>query len=298
MVFALRTPASQLGLLAARATVASPRTSQLVALAAYGPPTSADLRVSQLVALAAYAPPASARVRDAQVALLIARAAGESNVAARVSQAALLIAYGTGVPGSPRSDSWTFVADGHRFWVLPLGAEGDWAFDTVTKEWTQLQTQGFPGLNFTHGVMWGTSRVMGGDALYPFLYELDPNQPDDEGWRAVSHVVTGGVQTRSTDSIGVANFRLAASIGHQSDTPVDVNLTFSDDNGNTWSGPFVVTIAAGVYNTSLNWPALGSFTAPGRVFRVSDFGGFLSIAGADASLNNYDDDDGDSNVIR
>lgn len=293
MASALNTPTSLLSALVASASGAIPRASLLAALAAYAPPLSQGARTSQLAVLAALAPPESFEARESQVALLIARSAGASNVTARTSQAALVIAYGTGVPGDPRTDSWTFVMDGHRFWVLPLGAEGDWAYDTVTKQWCQLATQGFPGLNFTHGVMWGNLRVMGGDALYPFLYELDPTQADDEGWRPVSHIVTGGVQTRSPNMIGVANFRLAASVGHQSDTPVDVNLTFSDDNGNTWSDPFVITIEAGVFDTTLVWSALGSFQAPGRIFQIADEGGFLSISGADAALNNYDDDDAD-----
>lgn len=290
MASALHAWTPQLQLLAARATVAVPRTSQLVAMAAVGPPFSAELRTSQLVALAAFGPPAARAARDSQLQLLVAYSAGEANVRTRTSQAALLIAYGTGVPGDPRTDSWTYVLDGHRFWVLPLGAEGDWAYDVVTKQWAQLDTQGFPGLNFTHGVMWGL-RIMGGDALYPFLYELDPTESDDEGWRPVAHVVTGGVQTRSPNMIGVANFRLTASVGFESDTPVDVNLTFSDDNGNTFSDPFVITIDAGVYNTQLVWSALGSFTAPGRIFQIADNGGFLSISGADVALNNYDEDD-------
>jgi hypothetical protein len=287
----LRAFVSQLQLLAARATVAAPRVAQLLGYAAIGPPTAPRAYVSQALVLAAFGPPQSRSARDSQALLQIARS-GEGNVSVLSSQALLLIAYGSGVPGTPRTDAWTYTLDGHRMWVLPLGLEGDWQYDTITKQWSQLQTQGFVGLNFTHGVQW-KSRIMGGDALYGFLYELDPNQVDDEDFRPVEHIVTGGIQTRSPNQIGVANFRMAASIGYQSDSPVDVILQFSDDNGNTWSDPnaFIITINEGVYNTALVWDALGSFQAPGRIFRVTDYGGFLSISGADAALNNYDEDD-------
>jgi hypothetical protein len=293
MTSALHSAASKLDVLAARARPAPPRATQLAVLASYAPGDAEALDTSQLAALVACAPPSAQQSRTAQAQALVAFAVGEVNVAAEVSQAGMLIAYGTGVPNSTRSDSWTFVMDGHRFWVLPLGPEGDWAYDTVTKQWCKLYTQGFNGLNFTHGVMWGL-RVVGSDLLYPVLYEMAASYPDDEGWRPVMHVVTGGIATRSPNMIGVANFRVTASVGALSDASTDVNLTFSDDNGVTWSDPFTITLAQGAQNQPLVWSALGSFAAPGRIFQISDQGGMLSIYGADASLNNYDEDDNEA----
>lgn len=262
--------------------------SQFGLLASTTPGEPAPL-VSQVVMLAAYGPPETKFARVSQDQLLVARSAGETDVSPRVSQAQLLIAYGTGVPDSTRADSWTFVLDGHRFWVLPLGPEGDWAYDTVTKQWSQFITQGFDGLNFAHGVMWKL-RIFGSDLLYPYLYELTADQADDEGFRPVEHVVTGGVATRAPDMIGVANFRLTGSTGKLSDATTSVNLTFSDDNGNSWVGPFTIDLAEGQTDQPLVWSGLGSFAAPGRIFQVSDAGGMLSLYGADAALNNYDDD--------
>ena len=106
-------------------------------------------------------------------------------VATDVKQLEVLVAYGTAEPFDNRQSAWTFTLDGHKFYVLPLGPEGDWAFDTTTGTWCQLQTDGFYGLNFTRGVMWGL-RIMGGDLLYPYLYEMDPNQHYDEDWRAIN----------------------------------------------------------------------------------------------------------------
>lgn len=272
MTAALSTLVYKLDILTAQeAAPTSPRLLQAAVLVAYGPPQSQFARVTQAQAL-------------------VARAAAEGNVAARATQAALLIAYGTGVPDPTRSDSWTYVLDGHRFWVLPLGPEGDWQYDTITKQWSQLVTQGFDGLNFTHGIMWGL-RIFGGDVLYPSLYEMDPTQPDDEGWRPVEHVVTGAISTRSPNMVGMANFRCTASVGALSDASTDVDLTFSDDNGHAWVGPFTIGVAAGAYDTQLLWSALGSFSAPGRILKISDSGGMLSIYGADAGLNNFDEDD-------
>lgn len=238
-------------------------------------------RLSQLAALVAYGPPETKFTHESQKVLLAATAQG-NNVTTRISQAALLVAYGTGVPSTQRSASWTFVLDGHRFYVLPLGPEGDWAYDMTTKEWCQLQSQGFPGINFTHGVMWGI-RVIGGDALYTYLYELDPNQPLDESWREVQHMVTGGLATRTRSVIGVANFTLTASVGLDSEIDQNISLAFSDDNGVTWSKEFTFPLTD-VSSQVLTWNALGSYAAPGRVFRITDYSGPIRLDGADAVL--------------
>lgn len=288
MASALRSLTPQVGLLAATARVPTPRLAQAAAEAARA--TVPAPRMAQVAVLAAYAPPSSQDSRSSQLQVLSADASPAANIKPRTSQAMLLIAYGTGVPITQTANSWTFVMDGHRFWVLSLGPEGDWAYDTTTKQWCQLTTQGYPGLNFTQGVMWNL-RVMGGDVLDPYLYELDPDQPDDQGWRPVQHVVTGGLQTRSPNQIGVANFRLAGSAGVLSDATTDVLLEFSDDNGKTWTAMEPITVAQGDVSLPLVWSALGSFGAPGRIFRITDDGGMLSLFGADASLNNYDEDD-------
>lgn len=201
---------------------------------------------------------------------------------AHVTQTMCLVAYFEGQPAISRQDAWTFVMDGHRFYVLPLGPEGDWAYDTTTHEWCQLRTSGFDGLNFTHGCMWGL-RVMGGDSLYTYLWEMDPTQPFDEEWREVQRKVTGGIATRGRSAVGVANFSVTASVGDDQSINMPVSLAFSDDNGVTWSKEFDIPLTdAG--SQLLIWNALGSFAAPGRVFRITDTAGPVRLDGADVVL--------------
>ncbi|CAN5950626.1 unnamed protein product [Sphagnum jensenii] len=229
-------------------------------------------KVSTLGVYIAYGPPEAHYAQLPQLGAIIAETAGNTNVTGRVSQAAALIAYATATPTSPRTNAWTFVLDGHRFYVLPLGLEGDWMYDTTTKEWSQIQTQGFSGLNFTHGVMWD-QRIMGGDSLYPVLLEIDPNQGLDDGFRPVEHVVTGGLAMRGRNSVGVANFTLTASVAdEQSAANSSMSLAFSDDNGVTYSEEFALPLTD-MSSQQLIWNALGSFSAPGRVFRITDYSG-------------------------
>jgi hypothetical protein len=240
-----------------------------------------NVSASQFATLAAYGPPQTQYGFDSQGSLLAAIAQG-NNVTTSVSQAVMLTAYGTGVPSTASQPAWTFVLDGHRFYVLPLGPEGDWAYDFTTQEWCQLQSQGFPGINFTHGVMWGL-RVIGGDALYTYLYEMDPNVGLDEGWREVQHMVTGGIPTRTRSVIGVANFTLTASVGDDTADDMAISLAYSDDNGVTWSQEFDMALTD-VSTQQLIWNALGSFAAPGRVFRITDYSGPIRLDGADVVL--------------
>ena len=270
----------ELGLIAEQ-TQASPHVSQ-----AFGEMASqrqASTRVLQMLGEIAYGPTATKSIDVTQCLVQVAYTAGATNLAAHASQILCQIAYSTSPPSQSRQQSWTFVLDGHRFYVLPLGAEGDWAYDTTTKEWCQLQTQGFNGLNFTKGVMWGP-RVMGGDAQYSYLLEMDPNQPFDDGWRPIQRVVTGGVATRSRANIGVGSFSLTASVGDDQSVSLPISLAFSDDNGVSWSQEFPIPLT-NVSSQLLIWNALGSFSAPGRVFRVTDYAGPVRLDGADCVLN-------------
>lgn len=242
-----------------------------------------SVRPTQFAVELAYAPPSTKDVANGQQAMLVATSAGSTNVTTNTSQAVLLAAYKDTAPGIARQQAWSFVLDGHRFYVLPLGEEGDWAYDPTTKEWSQLQTQGFEGLNFTRGVMWGI-RIIGGDQLFPFLLEMDPNQPLDDEWRAVQHIVTGGIATRSRANIGVGNFSIVASVNDVAEAGKTINLSWSDDNGSTWSAEQPITLT-GEASQFLIWNSLGSFTIPGRIFRISDEAGPVRLDGADVVLN-------------
>lgn len=257
------------------------RVSQFLELGALQNP--ADPRVTQQVSLLSYGPPASKDVRNSQQDFLVAGGTEQGNTQVMVTQMSMLGAYSVNEPGTARQAAWTFVLDGHRFYVLPLGPEGDWAYDTTTKEWTQFKTQGFDGLNFTKGVMWGL-RIIGGDKYYTYLYEMDPNQPLDDGWRSIKRIVTGGIPSRSRAHIGVSNFSIVASVDDIDVVGEEISLAWSDDNGKTWSEEQPIALT-GEPSQFLIWNALGSFASPGRIFRVTDEAGPVRIDGANVVLN-------------
>lgn len=198
-------------------------------------------------------------------------------------QIGMYVAYSNIQPILSRTKCSTFILDGHRFYLLSLGQEGDWLYDVTTQEWSQLQTQGFQGTNFIHPVNWGL-RVVGSDIFYSHLLELDPNQTYDNGFRNVQHIVTGGIPTRSRNAIGVDNFTLTASVGDDGSVTLPMSLALSDDNGVTYTPEFTVPLT-NVGSQTLIWSSLGSFAAPGRIFRVTDYSGPVRIDGADCVLS-------------
>ncbi len=193
-----------------------------------------------------------------------------------------------GAPAASRKRAWSYVLDGHTFYVLDLGAQGTWLYDITTDQWCQFITQGYIAWNFANGCMWG-QRIVAGDLLTTDVWEMVPSAIFDNGATEIIHTVTGGVATRSRIFHSVDSFYLSASNGQALD-PVNASVTleFSDDQGKTWITMDTFSIAAGNYSQEFAWIGLGSFARPGRIFKIIDSGGFLRIDAADAGIDGFD----------
>ena len=187
-----------------------------------------------------------------------------------------------------RKRAWTFTLDGHTFYVLDMGQEGTFLWDKTTNQWTQFITKGYVGWNFANGCMWG-QRVIAGDMLTTDIWEMSPGSLFDNGATEIIHVVTGGIATRNRIYHSVESFTLAASVATLLDPAgASVTLSFSDDQGVTWTTMDTLPLT-GATSQEIAWTSLGSFCNPGRVFKITDSGGFLRIDGADAQIDNFDE---------
>lgn len=188
-----------------------------------------------------------------------------------------------------RKRAWSFVLDGHTFYVLDLGSQGTWAYDKSTNQWAQFITKGYAQWNFANGCMWG-QRIVAGDMLTTDVWEMQPGALFDNGAKEITHVVTGGVATRNRIYHSVDSFFLACSVGQLQDAgaAAKVTLSFSDDQGKTWTSMDTYTLTQGDFSGEIAWRSLGSFAAPGRIFKITDTGGFLRIDGADAGIDGFD----------
>lgn len=273
-------------------TALATRTSQMPLVEL---PVKADSRprTSGMVMLALDVPPESKIARDSQIALLMPRSAGDTNVTVRSSQLTVQFLYKTSNPSVKRNRAWFFTLDGHAFYVLDLGPEGTFLYDQVTNQWCRFITDGFDGWNFVNGSMWG-KRIVGADSISTTIWEMIPTAVLDEGWRDITHVVTGGLTTRSRTTIAVDAVRVSGSVGQLDEVNgATFTLRYSDDQGKTWSDNFDISLIEDDFDGEMAWRSLGSFMAPGRIFEFSDVGGLLRIDGADAFLNGFDNDQQD-----
>jgi hypothetical protein len=187
-----------------------------------------------------------------------------------------------------RKRAWSYVLDGHTFYVLDLGAQGTFVYDQSTNQWSKFITEGYLNWNFASGCMWG-QRIVAGDLLTTDIWEMNPSALFDNGATEIVHVVTGSVATRSRTYHSVDSFRLACSVGQVLDpNGASVTLSFSDDQGETWTTMDTIPIPEGNITQEIAWLSLGAFSAPGRIFKITDSGGFLRIEGADAGIDGVD----------
>jgi hypothetical protein len=187
--------------------------------------------------------------------------------------------------------AWTFTHDGHLFYVLDLGAEGTWVYDTTTREWSQFRTAGYQRWNVQRGCMWGETRIVGGSLDTTTVWEVAASELQDDTTN-IPHIATGIITARNaTHSVAAA--RITGSVGNLGDvTGSTINLRYSDNQGRTWSDYFSVALTQGDYDAEIAWRALGSFAAPGRIFEVSDEGGPVRIDALDVAIDNFDEDGG------
>jgi hypothetical protein len=267
--------------------------TQAAALVAVVPGSGPGGKVSQTALLVAVAPPQTKRAKIPQVSALVASSA-EGNVIAATSQVVVLVGVKSGVADPARSSAWTFVLDGHQFYVLNLGGQGTFVYDQGTGQWAKFTSQGFDGQwNFINGTMWG-DRIVGADILTDYVWEMNPLATVDEGWREIYHAVTGGLTLRSRVFKSCDAVRIASSIGQLDEVNGSVLLlSYSDDQEQTWVGPFAVDLIPDDFTGEIAYRSLGSFAAPGRIFLVEDMGGLLRIDGADAFIQGFDNDQQD-----
>lgn len=262
---------SQLAALVTRQGVASVAASDLWALVVTGPPPSRYTDVSQLVGLASVQ---------------------EDNVMVQVSQLAVLVTYIEGATEKLNLRAWGFSLDQHQFYVMHLGEQGSFVYDILSGEWSQWRTEGFNTWNMESGVTWN-DEVYAGDNSGPTLWRLDPDSYLDDDFRLITRIVTGGIPAEARATIKTGMFVLNATkqgeIDDQS-TPY-VQLSISDDGGFVFRNREQKEVTEAAETQDFSWRSLGTIKYPGRVFRITDVGGFVTIRGANQTIDGEGDGD-------
>lgn len=189
----------------------------------------------------------------------------------------------------PHVRAWTFTLDGHDFYVLRLGDIETLVYDFHSEQWYVYGShesdlwRAYTGINWQGGnvlsQLYGTNILVGDDGNGS-LYFLDPEGSYDDDAvlgdaspRSFPREVYGQVATRSFDFVSCYGVQLGGSIGEMAEAALTtVTLYTSDDQGNTYDDQGTITIANAGYDTRVEWWSLGSFSAPGRLFKISDLG--------------------------
>jgi hypothetical protein len=164
---------------------------------------------------------------------------------------------------------FTYRMDGHEFWQIGFPTAGaTWVYDALSSQWHERDSLdgGAYGMHRArcHGYIWGKHLV--GDFANGKIYQMSPTLYSDAGvpirrLRQAPHL--------SDEQIRHFFHRLQLDMetGSAVANP-EMELSWSDDGGHTWSTPIVV--AAGEltdYSKRVIWRRLGD--SRDRVFRIT-----------------------------
>ena len=248
---------------------------------------STDIRVSQAGVLAVGIYPTEF-IESSQVGV---QSVTEASTDIRASQAGVMV-VGRGRVQDPVVRAWAVWLDNHWYYVLTLPTGYTLVWDILAEQWyiwgsnETTKWRAFHGTNWLgSGALMDTygSNVLVGDDGNGAVYLLDPEaQVDDsailgaEDPQTFRRRVTGQMVKRGNDYVRCYGVELMGSIGES--TLTDVTLYTSDDVGHTFDNQGTVSITANDYSARCDWVGgLGSYTGPGRLFRVEDDGALQRI---------------------
>lgn len=248
-----------------------------------------DLEVSQAGALVVAIWPAEfvENSQDGVVTITFAETTVE------VSQAGVMI-VAKGRVQDPYLRAWSYEMDVHWNYVLRLPTGMTLVYDQYTEQWyiwgssNSLMWRPFHGTNWHGcGALMETlgSNVVCGDDGNGSIYFLNPLSPTDDDAlvgaevpRTFDRIVTGQMTVRGNEMHPCYGVELGGSIGHNEVDYVNVTLFTSDDGGKSYDDHGTVTVNAGDWSSRVEWNSgLGSYTGPGRLFRIVDDGALARI---------------------
>lgn len=205
-----------------------------------------------------------------------------------------LYALARGSNTDPSVRAWTFTMDGHNYYVLRLGTQETLVYDEHSQQWYTWSSgdlniwNAYNGQNWHGGESWAYtygSNVLVGDDGNGSIYFLNPFQDQDDSpvYGAALPIpfrreVYGQLPFRGYKKMPCYGVQIQGSIGSQTDTSIEgVDLYVSDDRGTTYQDCGTITIPAGDIDSRLYWRSLGAMRAPGRIFKVIDYGALKRV---------------------
>lgn len=204
----------------------------------------------------------------------------------RVPQSYMLYVYNEGSRENLTLRAWSFWVDGNWFYILHLGLQGTWVYSVTAEQWYEWRTEGYENWNAEQGLVWD-SRIVVGDNQNGILWEVNPDTQLDDDFRPITHQATAIIPASARETVVVDGVWLTCSVGFPTgDTPL-VSLRMSDDQGQTWIdlSDLAVVMNPDEFTQEIAFRSLGSFSAPGRIFEVTDVGATVRIDRAEIEVH-------------
>ena len=188
----------------------------------------------------------------------------------RVHEQHVIVVGALGVlPEGPLAVSvFPYDIDGHVMYGLHIRGRGTFIYDDMTSQWSEWRTADFPFWNAQYHVKWNDQYY----ASTMFENQLNLINPDsvlDDSFRTNDFIATGRLESQDRGYVANPEAQIFGSIGLRGG---EVNLRYSDDEGENWSSYLTVDMTPGVRNANVMFYDLGSVTAPGRIFQIQDEG--------------------------
>jgi len=224
-----------------------------------------------------------------QYANVVLTTAGINTVAARVQHQNVIAVCATGIiPPLPDTvSSFAYNLDGHYNYGIHVEGYGTYVLDRTTGQWAQYASGDLELWNARYHEKWG-DKFYASSLLDSTLVEIDPDAVLDDSFRSNEFVASGRVESQSRRYVKNPEAQLFGSVGLRGG---NINLSFSDDEGNSFSPTRTVSVAPGVRDANVMFYDLGSVRAPGRIYKISDEGTLRRIQSLKVLLG---DGDGDS----
>lgn len=212
---------------------------------------------------------------------------GNTGVLRVPAQNVVVIAAEGVIPPLPEArSSFAFYLDGHFFYGIHVEGQGTFVLDRTTNQWAQYASGSLELWNARYHIKWNDT-FYASSLTDNSVVSIDPDSVLDDSFRVNEFTVTGRLESQSRRWIANADAQLFGSIGLRGGA---VNLSFSDNEGDTFSPDRTVNMAANARDANIIFYNLGSIRAPGRIYKITDEGALRRIQSLKVQLGGGDGD--------
>lgn len=204
----------------------------------------------------------------------------------RVQEADVLVIAAEGeIPDLPLTVlSFNYNLDGNFFYGIHVQGQGTFVYEMITGQWSKWASGSLELWNAQFHQKWNDT-FYAASLTDNTVVQIDPSSILDDSFRVNTFRVTGRIESQSRRWVKNPDAQIFGSIGLRGG---DIELSYSDDEGDTYSTPKVATMVDGVRDANVMFRNLGSVKSPGRIYKIEDEGALRRIQSLKVRLGDGD----------